>query len=162
MANVMRFEHRFLWSTRFVREQLGANRLSDGAIFGYFLTIMTFDWLQFTLIATTPSAHISQWSYVSSWTTFAITVLGLVYLFYKNHGSHGKEFLSRYFPLSVTVGWKFVVAMFIAMHVLSTGFAWRNDEAMGWSSTAIFATLNITMFWRIGHHLGALAHDTDA
>lgn len=121
---------------------------------------MTFDWLQFTLIATTPSAHISQWSYVNSWMIFAITVLGLVYLFYKNHGPHGKEFLSRYFPLSVTVGWKFVVAMFIAMHLLS--LAMQDDEVMGWFSTAIFATLNIIMFWRIGHHLSALAHNPGA
>lgn len=157
----MRLEHRFLWSTRFVRKQLGANKLSDGAIFGYFLAIMAFDWLQFTLIATTPSASINQRSYVDSWTTFVITVLGLVYLFYKNGGSGGKEFLSRYFPLSVTVGWKFAVAMFLAMYLLSAGFAGQNDEVIGWFSAAIVAVLNIIMFWRIGHHLGVLASAAD-
>lgn len=35
--------HRYLWNSRFVREQLHANALSEGATFAYFLVIMAFE-----------------------------------------------------------------------------------------------------------------------
>ncbi len=94
-----------------MREELRADRLSEAAAFRYFLAIMAFDWLQFTLIATTPSPIIANWSAASSWAAFGVTVLGLLYLYRQNGGGKGTQFLHRYFPLSVTVGWKFVVAI---------------------------------------------------
>ena len=158
----MSFDHRYLWSTGFVRDRLRAGRLSEAASFSYFLAIMTFDWLQFTVIATTPTPSISPWSSAGSWTTFAVTVLGLLYLYLKNAGGAGQHFLRRYFPLSVTVGWKFVGAMFVTAWLMPVALSGQSQEALGWSSTVAFAAVNIVMFWRIGVHLGLLARDTAA
>jgi len=151
--------HRYLWSTPFVLQLLRAGSLSEAATFKYFLAIMTFDWLQFTLIATTPTPIISLWSATSSWVSFAVTVLGLLYLYRKNGGGSGKQFLYRYFPLSVTVGWKFVAAMFLALWLIPTVLAGRSDAVLGWSATVALALINLVMFWRIGTHLATLARD---
>lgn len=156
----MSFDHRYLWSTSFIRDRLRTDQLSEAASFGYFLTIMTFDWLQFTLIATTPTPNIKPWSVASAWATFAVTVLGLLYLYFKNGGGAGKHFLRRYFPVSVTVGWKFVAASIAALFLLPVALGGTSIEALGWSTTAALAAVNVVMFWRIGFHLESLARAT--
>lgn len=153
----MRLDHRLLWSTRHVRNKLESGGLSEGGLFGYFLAVMAFDWLQFTFIATTPAAAISDWSRASSWASFAITVIGLPYLFARNGGSKGRQFLQRYFPLSVTVGWKFVATSFGAAWLVDLALQGQGDAVRGWASTAVLAALNGAMVRRIGQHLHALA-----
>ena len=153
----MPVDHRYLWNTPFVREHLRAGSLSEAAAFRYFLAIMVFDWLQFTAIVTTPTPIISLWYFTASWITFVITVAGLMYLYVCNDGSKGKQFLRRYFPLSVTVGWKFVAAMFAAIWFVEHVLAGSNPEIRGWSTTGVLALLNVAMFLRIGYHLRLLA-----
>jgi len=154
------FNHRYVWSTAFIKELLRQNGLSEAASFGYFLVIMAFDWLQFTLIATTPTPSISSWSAVGAWTTFAVTMLGLPYLYRKNGGGTGQQFLRRYFPLSVTVGWKFVVTMFVALWLIPVALAGQGDEVLGWSANVVLAVINILMFWRIGFHMKTLSNES--
>ena len=155
----MSFNHRYLWSTTFITNLLRAERLSEAATFRYFLAIMVFDWLQFTLIATTPTPSISPWATVGSWSTFAVTVLGLLFLYRMNGGSTGRQFLKRYFPLSITVGWKFVVAMFVTLWLIPVVLAGQSNETLGWSATASLTVINILMFWRIGSHLRSLSNE---
>lgn len=155
----MSFNHRHIWSTGFVMKLLRNEYLSKANTFCYFLAIMAFDWLQFTLIATTPKTSISLWSTVGSWSTFAVTVLGLIYLYRMNGGSTGRRFLQRYFPLSVTVGWKFVVAMFVALWLIPIILAGQSHETLGWSATVSLKVINILMFWRIGAHLRSLSDE---
>ncbi len=158
----MSFDHRYIWSSGFVRDLLRTDRLSEAASFSYFLAIMTFDWLQFTVIATTPTPSISPWSSAGSWTTFAVTVVGLLYLYLKNGSGAGEQFLRRYFSLSVTVGWKFVGAMFVTLWLIPVALGGQGQEAVGWSSTVALAAVNIVMFWRIGFHLDSLSRETVA
>ena len=144
-----------------MREVLRAQRLSEAAVFRYFLAIMAFDWLQFTWIAVTPSAKISDWSTSSAWATFIITVLGLLYLYRQNGGSSGQQFLRRYFALSVTVGWKFVVAMLITVSLMPMVLPQQSEEVVGWSTAIALAAINISMMWRIGAHLRSLSYETN-
>ncbi|MBD9391479.1 hypothetical protein IB243_04040 [Acidovorax sp. ACV01] len=158
--DLMSLDHRYLWSTAFVRELLRTERLSEAAMFRYFLVIMAFDWLQFTLIATTPTPRISTSSNAGSWVTFAITVLGLLYLYRRNGGGMGKQFLRRYFPLSVTVGLKFVAAMLVVGWCTPVVLADQGKEIVGWGSALALAAINISMIWRIGFHLNLLSRET--
>jgi hypothetical protein len=153
----MALEHRYAWSTAFVKALLRKECLSEAASFRYFLAIMVFDWLQFTVIATTPTPTVSLWSAVSSWANFATTLLGLLYLYGKNGGSAGTQFLHRYFPLSITVGWKFVIAIYVVLWLIPVALAGQSNETLGWSATVALTVINSLMFWRIGHHLNSLA-----
>jgi len=120
---------------------------------------MVFDWLQFTFIATTPTPRISQWSMVGSWATFAVTVLGLLYLYRKYGGCTGKQFLRRYFPLSFTLGWKFLVAMVVVLWLIPVVLTGQSNKTLGWSTIVSLAVINILMFWRIGVHLKSLSNE---
>lgn len=123
---------------------------------------MTFDWLQFTVGATSLRPSLSPWASAGSWSTFAITVLGLLYLYFKNGGGAGQHFLGRYFPLSVTVGWKFVGASLVTLLLMPVALGGQSQETIGWSSTIALAAVNIVMFWRIGLHLASLAQSNVA
>lgn len=141
----------------FFIEKLRVGSLSEGRSFVYFWAIMVFDWLQFTLIATTPTGGITAWSAVSAWATFAITAIGLVYLYHMNGGQNGRQFLHRYFPLSVTVGWKFVLVMLIAAWVVPLALSSHGEVFTGWAATLTFGVIDSAMFWRNGCHLRSLA-----
>jgi hypothetical protein len=153
----MSLNHRYIWSTRFVLGLLRAGRMSESASFSYFLAIMTFDWFQFTVIATTPTSSVSLSSSASSWATFVVTVLGLLYLYIKNGGGAGRQFLQRYFSLSVTVGWKFVLAVTVLLWLIPLTLANQSEVVEGWCTAFALAITNVIMFWRIGLHLGALS-----
>lgn len=152
----MPFDHRHLWNTAFVCEQLRARRLSEAASFGYFWALMGFDWLQFTVIATTPTPHISAWSSAGAWATLAVTVVGLFYLFLQNGGAKGVHFLPRYAALSITVGWKFVALLIVTLWLLPLAGATQSASTLGWAATLMQALINIAMFGRMGVHLSRL------
>jgi hypothetical protein len=156
----MSFSHRDLWDTKHVTAQLSGRLMSEGKVFAYFLVLMVFDWLQFTLVRISPASSASAWSEVDAWLTFSLTVAGLLYLFACNGARRGRDFLYRYFPLSVVVGWKFVVAMIAALRLFALALPGATRELAGWGSTAIVAALNVAMFVRIGQHLKALARST--
>ena len=140
-----------------MREQLRANALSEAATFAYFLTIPAFDWLQFTLITPTPHTDVGLRTTVNAWATFVMTIAGVIYLYVRNVGPTGRQFLYRYFPLSVTVGWKFVIAIFIVMWLIDLVLSGIGEEISGWISTLALIALNVGMFGRIGAHLASLA-----
>lgn len=56
--------------------------------------------------------------------------------------------LSQYFPLSVTVGWKFVVTFYVAMWFIGPILAGTSGDVRGWSSTLALTALIIAMFRR--------------
>lgn len=156
----MSFDHRLLWNTRFVAARLRRDELSEAAVFRYFLAVMAFDWLQFTLIAVTPAAEVSAARTANAWLTFGITLLGLAGLHACNGGARGRDFLRRYFPLSVTVGWKFAAALFAfnaALGAVPAGLA--VPGTLAWTSVAAAALLNVAMFGCIGKTLKKLASD---
>lgn len=64
----------------------------------------------------------------------------------------------RYFPLSVTVGWKFAAALFAfnaALGAVPEGLA--APGTLAWTSVAVAALLNVARFGCIGKTLRRLA-----
>ncbi len=157
----MPFSHSDLWSTAHVKMQLASGPMSEGKTFLYFLAIMGFDWLQFTAFRLSRSSGpIPAWNYFDAWFAFAIALAGLVYLFLCNGGTRGAHFLYRYFPLSVVVGWKFVVASFVVLPAVEMSLRGTSPSVIGWSLSAALVVVNLVMFFRIGHHLKGLSRET--
>ncbi len=156
----MPLTHRDFWDTRHLTSELGARAMPEWQVFLYFLTITTFDWLQFTAFRLRPDAEpLSPSSQFAAWFGLAITVIGLVFLFLSNGGARGKDFLYRYFPIAVVVGWKFVVAMMVASWALGVLLAGQPENVARWSAVALGTLGNILMFLRIGHHLKRLSRE---
>lgn len=145
--------HRYLWDTRFVLSELKDNHLSEAAIFRYFLVLMGFDWLQFTMIATADTSNIASWSVANAWITFGLTIIGLVFLYTRNGGREGQYFLQRYFSLSIVVGWKFLMATLCSDFAMAYVLAEASANIKGWGTTIVYAIWNAAMFLRLGKHI---------
>ena len=154
----MALSHRDLWDTRHVKSELATGALPEAKLFLYFLAITTFDWLQFTAFRIRPDREpLSLAAAFDAWFGFGITVVGVVYLFLCNGGGKGKNFLYRYFPLAVVVGWKFVLAMVVAAWALNQVLVGQPEHVTRWSVVALGCLGNALMFLRIGQHLKALS-----
>jgi hypothetical protein len=159
----MGLNHRDLWDSRHVRAALAARTMPEWKVFLYFLAITTFDWLQFTMFRLMPAREpLSTSSQFEAWFGFGITVAGIVFLFVCNGGTRGKDFLYRYFPLSVVVGWKFVAVITIALWIASRLLEGQPENVTRWSAVALVCLLNVLMFLRIGQHLKVLGRDARA
>ena len=154
----MALSHRDLWDTRHVKSELATRAISEAKVFLYFLAITTFDWLQFTAFRIWPNPEpLSLSAQFEAWFGFGITVIAVVFLFLCNGGGQGKDFLYRYFPLAVVVGWKFVAAMVFASLALRHVLAGQPENVTRWSLVALGCLGNALMFLRIGQHLKALS-----
>ena len=153
----MALSHRDLWDTRHVTSELATRAMPETKVFLYFLAITTFDWLQFTAFRIRPNPEpLPLPAEFEAWFGLGITVVGIVFLFLCNGGGQGKDFLYRYFPLSVVVGWKFVVAMVVAAWALNQVLAGQPEHVTRWNMVALGCLGNALMFLRIGQHLKAL------
>ena len=107
------------FSTQSVGEKLAKGGLSDSQLFLYFYFIMMYDAFGLTqqclaMIGKQPSVI----DLVNIWGYLIITGIGLLILFFINGGMKGKNFLSKFFSFSFTVGFKYGVA-FIMLDALS-------------------------------------------
>jgi hypothetical protein len=154
----MALSHRDLWDTRHVKSELATGAMPEAKVFLYFLAITTFDWLQLTAFRLRSNPEpLSLPEEFDAWFGIGITVVGVVFLFLCNGGSRGTDFLYRYFPLAVVVGWKFVLAMLVAAWALSQALVGQPENVMRWSMVALGCLGNVFMFLRIGQHLKSLS-----
>lgn len=119
--------------------------------FMQFFIIMSFDWLQFTIIAINGN-KVTDISILNSMATFFITIFGILYLYICNNGKNGTWFLQKFFAFSVSVGWKFFVISFIASYVLNI---YLNTAQAQIVQPIFMACLNIVMFLFMGKAIKA-------
>ncbi len=144
----MKINWQYFLDTSFILQKLRNNEIPQSISFLHFFIIMSFDWLQFTLIALNED-EITKLSTFNSISTFIITIIGLLYLYTVNGGANGKNFLEKFFALSVSVGWKFVIASFLISYFIS--FIFINNIYLIQVLSMIF--LNLLMFFQIGKNL---------
>lgn len=142
---------RYFLDTAFICRQLKNKDISDAISFWHFFIIMGFDWLQFTLIGIYGGSG-TVISKINSIATFLITIFGILYLYICNNGKNGTWFLQKFFALSVSVGWKFVVVSFVGSYILGVFIASNNIEIV---QSAFILLLNILMFLFIGKAIKA-------
>lgn len=153
----MTLQHRDLWDTRHVKRELIANTISERKAFIYFFAIMMFDWFQLTSFRLSPSAGISSWARADALITLAVTAAGLLFLYQCNGGKYGRDFMYRYFALSVVVGWKFALLAYVLLWTCSYLLRGSPGAHVGWTMVAVLCVCNLAMFGRIGAHLRTLA-----
>lgn len=147
----MNFIFRYFLDTKFIIQKLKNKDMPEHISFVQFFIIMSFDWLQFTIIAISGNKA-TDISILNSMATFFITIFGILYLYICNNSKNGIWFLQKFFAFSVSVGWKFFVISFIASYVLSI---YLNTTQAQIVQPIFMACLNITMFLFMGKAIKA-------
>jgi len=96
------------FSTKAGKEKIQTGRLSQTELFIYFYLIMLFDYFGLTqqtldMMAKVPTSI----DYLNIWLFRIIGVTGFILFYLANGGSKGKDFLSKFFTFSFTVGIKY-------------------------------------------------------
>ena len=102
------------FSTDSVKNKIVTGTLSEGQLFIYFYLILMFDTITFvqqwlSIARKTPTIV----DLVNIWGLLIINAIGFIVVFLANGGTKGKNFLSKYFSLSFTVGFKYCLGMII-------------------------------------------------
>src|SRR4029078_9137532 len=100
------------FSTKSVKEKIITNTLSEGQLFLYFYLILMFDTVAMTqqclsVIGKEPTTV----ELVNIWGFLIINAIGYLIVFLANGGIEGKNFISKCFAFSLTVGFKYFVAL---------------------------------------------------
>ncbi|MEM7626501.1 MAG: hypothetical protein AAF333_12975 [Planctomycetota bacterium] len=93
----------------------------------------------------------------------AITVLGAIYVYRRNGGPNGQEFLSRYFAIGWVVALRVIVVCVgpLALFYIMLGAAGHDSDTTQWYEVPIYALLEVAIWWRVGHHTSELAARTE-
>jgi hypothetical protein len=155
----MPISYKDIWDTAHVKQQLRSETMPEWKIFIYFLAITVFDWVQFTTFRLAPTPDpVPNHVQVEAWVSLAITAIGIIYLYLCNGGIRGRNFLQRYFSLSVVVGIKFVLISIVLYWFHGLVVEDMHPDFQIWSSTTILIAINIAMFARTGIHLRGIVY----
>lgn len=135
------------FSTTAVKQKIQTETLSQTQMFIYFYLITMFDFIgssvqSLSLIDRSPT--INDYLYILE--NPIIAVVGLILLFLANGGNKGKDFLTKYFCFSFTVGIKYYF-VFIILEILPHYFP---ILASGYYEIPLNVIVNIIMVTNIG------------
>lgn len=133
------------FSTEKIKTKIQTNKLTEGQLFLYFYAILVYDAIGFTQGWLSIAGKPVTYSTVAIiWGNLLITVVGLIVLFISNGGYRGKQFLTKYFSFSFTVGIKYAV-IFLILGLLPIDSQLYN--------LSVFFVLNIMMIANIAYRI---------
>lgn len=101
-----------LFSTKSVKEKIIEGTLSEGEIFFFFYFVFMFNVFGVTEeFLSLIESQVTLLDRVNIWGYFIVTGLGILILFVVNGGSKGKDFISKFFAFTFTVGYKYEIAL---------------------------------------------------
>ncbi len=149
-----------VWNTKKLKYKLNAKELPEWQAFIYFLIVMVYDHAAFTFsYLSLDGQSLSYNGKVNIISALVMTVVGILYVYFKNGGAKGVLFFQRYFSLSVVVGIKFAILILVIPQIFDSVTDGKIYEIFPWFGTVVFISLNIMMFWFIGSHVRSLANN---
>ncbi|WP_437929358.1 hypothetical protein WMF37_08820 [Sorangium sp. So ce291] len=114
----------YFWNIKALRAALAHGTLSEQARFIYLLTLVFLTAALLEIAAALPGAAANpsptnEWDWLQSAITIASTVLGTVWAYHLNGGSHGRHFLERYVALTWVYSLRFMVIVMLPVWTLA-------------------------------------------
>ena len=147
----------YFWRIHDLKASMVSQPLSEREVLPYLLLTLGL----YAAIASLPTQAFNLWDYLGAAWTVAITVLGIVYVYHRNGGSKGRDFLQRLFAIGwvVTIRWVVFLSLALLLFYISIEFwsVFEIEDETQWHDFAIIALAEIGLYWRMGFHVRDLA-----
>lgn len=142
----------YFWNIEKLKKDIIKKPLSEGEVFKY-------------LIATTilyslgmiPFLENNIWDIISGITSGVVTVLGLIYLYVRNGGSSGVNFLQKYLALGWVMGIRFFVLIVCPVVIIYFSiigvYVGAIPEETTWHDIITMNLMYLVYFYLLGIHM---------
>ncbi|MBN8248945.1 MAG: hypothetical protein J0L84_16070 [Verrucomicrobia bacterium] len=147
----------YFWRVEGLKTDLATRPMSDREALPYLIAFVA---LSGAAAGGPPQETYSIWDWLQVGWSVALALFGTVYIYRRNGGERGQQFLQRYLALGWVVSIRWVVFL-IPIIMLYAMVVWMGDT---WQTTApdalFFAAIEVVLYWRIGWHTHDLARRT--
>ena len=140
-------------STKAVKRRIAEGSLSENDVLMHCFINVVYDAFFRSMEASrVDSVADTLWYQLVAWSFFICTVATWLVCFFANGAFHGRGLLTKVFPLSVTVGYKYAVALSPADYLIDSLAA---DKPV-WFDAALVYSMNACMALNIVCHIVAI------
>jgi hypothetical protein len=152
-ALIGRNTHMYFWNIASLKKDLSSQPLSQHDSLKYFLVLSFLG-----MIPLPKPPYFSEGNLVYFTFGAATLILGTIYAYFKNGGSQGQDFISRYVSLSWVMVVRVLPYIIIFGGLLSFGLLSKLQEnTQKTVSLIIVYSFSIFYYWRVGHHMAQVA-----
>ena len=148
----------YFWNIEGLKGEMARRPLSDRELLPYLVIFIA---LYDLMIAATLGEPANVWDYADGAMTVLLGIAGTIYLFFKNGGSNGRDFVPRYLAIGFVVGLRYLVLVGIPVivgYTIAYGlFVADSSEETRWWDVMLYSVLNVFYYWRVGVHLNDTA-----
>jgi hypothetical protein len=145
--------HMYFWNIASLKKDLNSRPLSQLDSLKYFLVLSFLG-----MIPLPKPPYFSEGNLVYFTFGAATLILGTIYAYFKNGGSQGQDFISRYVSLSWVMAVRVLPYIIIFGGLLSFGLLSKLQEnTQKTLSLIIVYSFSIFYYWRVGHHMAEVA-----
>jgi hypothetical protein len=144
----------YFYSINKLKDRLKSGQLSERESVPYLIISAAF----IALFAYFPSPPENLWDYVSLSISLALAILGTIWLYQKNGGSDGKDFIYRYIILGFVVIVRYITAMLPVIILYLCFYYYSNDSSdeTTWFDCVILVSTELLFYWYFGKQIGDL------
>ncbi|MBI1381804.1 MAG: hypothetical protein GC161_12040 [Planctomycetaceae bacterium] len=146
----------YFWRIEELKTAMAARPLSDREVAPYLVVAAGLS----SVLWWTPETELNFWDGADTVLSIAVAVLGTLHVYERNGGAQGQHLLQRYFAIGWVVGIRFLAVvlplLFGYYFLLFAAFGVETQQTT-WQEFLMFAALQISLYWRFGHHVRDLA-----
>jgi hypothetical protein len=140
-------------STKNVKKMIVEGSITESHLMYYFFVMVAYDSFFHSLsVSDGPKMADGLWHQLNAWSFFVCSALIIVSCFIANGGINGSRFLTKYLPISITVGYKFAAVVL----AVTMGLAVTNATPPVWFGTVFIYSVNVVMCCVFVYHIRQL------
>ncbi len=153
----------YFWNIKALKRDLHADLLGERAKFIYmFITMMSYMVIN-EIAMNAPSGEIdydASWHWSYSVAAVLVNVIGLITAFRANGGTHGVDFLGKYFSIAFVVGMRLLpISLVIAFLSIIVSEGAEDDQVASVMAGGSYLAIFLLFYWRVCKHIGDIRVD---
>jgi hypothetical protein len=149
----------YFWNIELLKNDIRSKVFDEKASFRYIILTIALYCFAIELAAYFPNENNNIWTYLLSFISVLIPVIGTIYAYKINGGENGTNFADKYFSISFVVGIRFLIYYIPLIAILIFYLVFTSPEQENRPTT--FLEVALTTIWQIWLYLRVIKHIGD-